>query len=126
MPLVSIILQKKIELQMDALKMLKDKCDKVSVLRFRRLYKSYIFTVHDLKLEYPKQPCEVSIAVAEYRRNIFAIYPVRGISGEKYVIFDYFVRNKLKNGDTVIVFSKKSYDAIMKYSKGINLSVILA
>lgn len=58
------------------------------------------------------------VAIAAYGEHIYAIYAPEYLTQEQYVVFEFLMRD-VEPQDKLVVFSKESYDAIMKnnYSK---------
>ena len=120
MPLVSTTSQKQIEAEYNAIKKLQEKCKSCKAFRGKVAKSTFIYLVHGYKTD----DGPAMLAIANYEDNNHAIYTPAYLTEEQLVIFEFLLRDVDKN-DKITVFSRRSYDAVKKYSYGKPVNVKL-
>ena len=115
MPIISYTPKKRVEAQHNAIRMLQEKCDSCNLFCNRECKEIFIYSVCG---DYITDDGEAMVAIAAYGEHIYAIYAPEYLTQEQYVVFEFLMRD-VEPQDKLVVFSKESYDAIMKnnYSK---------
>ena len=122
MPLVSFTSEKEVALKSNTIERLKQECLHCSLLSGKTADATFVYTVTGCSLVNSSDP--MMLAFAHYN-GTFAVYTPSYLTGKQLVIYEYFLRDEIKPHETIIVFSKKDYEAIQKYrySKPINVKL---
>lgn len=121
MPLVSTTSKKQIENQYNAIAKLQEKCE--SCKSFRGKVAKSIF-IYEVCTDYQTSDGPAMLAIADFGDNNYAIHTPDYLTDKQLVVFEFLLRD-VDNKDKIVVFSKRSYDAVKKYSYGKPVNVKL-
>lgn len=115
MPIISHTPKKLVEAKHDAIVKLQEKCNSCKLLYKREVKDIFIYSVCR---DYSTDDGPAMVAIAQYDEDTYAIYAPEYLTQEQYVVFEFLMRD-VEPQDKLVVFSKESYDVIMKnnYSK---------
>ena len=121
MPLVSTTPKKQIENQYNAIVKLQEKCKSCNL--FQGKVAKSIF-IYEVCTDYQTSDGSAMLAIADFGDNNYAIHEPDYLTDKQLVVFDFLLRT-VDNKDKIVVFSKRSYDAVKKYSYGKPVNVKL-
>ena len=124
MPFCRTALRSKIEEEYRLIQELKDKCLNIDFLQGVSPDEEYVYEVH-----YMTDKELAILAVAQYNNcHTYAVNTSENVTEEELEVFEFFIKDVkkyLEPDDQILVFSKKSYDAVKKYNYGRPVNVIL-
>ena len=123
MPTVTVTSKRQVNLDVLTLNKLEKLCKRCYYLKRERVQKMYVFSVLGEEGKVTKQD-DLMMAVAEYNNDTFAIYPAEYLDESDFHIIQYFL-DFFKRIKTIIVFDQVTYNAVIKYSRGRNLSIYM-
>ena len=121
MPMITITLKERIELQYSVISRLEEKCSSCELLREKVAKQTCTYEAYR---NHTNDKDTVMIAIATYEDNIYAIYVPEHFNEKQMRVFEFLLRD-IEPENTVIVFTEESYNAVKKYSCGKPINVKL-
>jgi len=118
---VSATPKKHIENQYDAILKLQEKCQSCKSLQSKVAENILIYSVRE---SYTTEDGPAMLAIAHLGNDEYAIYAPDYLTDEQLIVFERLM-NGANDTDKFVVFSKRSYDAMKKYSYGRPINVEL-
>lgn len=121
MPIISWEDQKNIEVKHNAIAKLQEKCESCKLFRGKVAKDIYCYSIRG---EYSTDDGPAMLVIASYDKDTYAIYAPEYLTHEQLDVFEFFLR-EVEPRDKLIVFSKKSYNAVKEHRCGKSVNVKL-
>ena len=109
MPIISTVTQKQVKAQHEAMEKLLWKCEESNLFK-KSVEQVWCYYVCG---DYVTDDGPAMVAIAKFG-NVYAMRTPEYLTEKQLVVFEFVLRDA-EPQDEIVVFSKKDYDAVMKY-----------
>ena len=109
MPIISTVTQKQVKVQQEAMEKLLWKCEESNLFK-KSAEQVWCYYVCG---DYATDDGPAMVAIAKFG-NVYAMRTPEYLTEKQLVVFEFVLRDA-EPQDEIVVFSKKDYDAVMKY-----------
>lgn len=120
MPMTGVDPKEDIEAEYNTIKELQENCESCKLFKNKTADEVFIYKIFS---EYETEDGKAMVAIARYG-EIYAIHPPKYLTGEQWVVLEFFLRN-LEPNDRLVVFSQETFVNLGRYSYGKQLNVQL-